>query len=87
MLQIRNLSKITGLDEDIRLHYERVLTDHIRALIFLVSDGAPHPGKGGRAFLMRRLVRETLVSLDLSEFKHLHSFRTCLSRPYSFIKI
>ena len=37
--------------------HERVLADHIRALLFLTADGAPAPGRGGRARLMRKLVR------------------------------
>jgi alanyl-tRNA synthetase len=45
--------------------HERVLVDHIRALLFLVADGAPQPGKGGRARLMRKLVREMLTSQKL----------------------
>jgi alanyl-tRNA synthetase len=65
MFQARRLSKINKLGEGLCLHYERILIDHIRALLFLVSDDAPSPGKGGRAFLMRRLVRELLVSLEL----------------------
>jgi alanyl-tRNA synthetase len=49
---------------------ERVLVDHLRALLFLIADGAPPPGKGGRARLMRILIRELLTSqwlLGISE--------------------
>jgi alanyl-tRNA synthetase len=42
--------------------HERVLVDHIRAILFLTADGAPPPGRGGRARLMRKLVREMLTS-------------------------
>ena len=45
-----------------RARHERVIVDHTRALLFLVADGAPPPGKGGQAYLMRRLVRGTLTS-------------------------
>ncbi|ETR69415.1 MAG: hypothetical protein OMM_03947 [Candidatus Magnetoglobus multicellularis str. Araruama] len=44
---------------------ERVIADHIRAILLLTFDGAPSPGKGGRARLMRKLIRETLTSLKL----------------------
>ncbi|MBN2138141.1 MAG: hypothetical protein JW720_10055 [Sedimentisphaerales bacterium] len=39
----------------------RVIADHIRALLFLTADGAPPPGKGGRARIMRLLVRGILT--------------------------
>ncbi|GAB4503254.1 MAG: hypothetical protein Fur0043_02460 [Anaerolineales bacterium] len=45
--------------------YERQIADHLRALLFLTADGAPPPGKGGRAYLMRRLVRELLTAQRL----------------------
>lgn len=48
-----------------QVKHERVLVDHIRALLFLVADGAPPPGKGGRARLMRKLVRGLLTSQKL----------------------
>lgn len=38
-----------------------IIADHVRALIFLVADGAPVPGKGGRRRLMRKLVRELVT--------------------------
>jgi alanyl-tRNA synthetase len=65
MLQIQQSVTTSNLEEQERVHYERILADHLRALLFLVADGAPPPGKGGRAFLMRRLAREVLVSLAL----------------------
>jgi len=39
-----------------------VIADHIRALLFLAADGAPPPGKGGRARIMRLLIRDILMS-------------------------
>ena len=42
--------------------HERVIADHIRAIMFLTADGAPPPGRGGRARLMRKLLREMLTS-------------------------
>lgn len=44
---------------------ERVIVDHIRALLFLVADGAPPLGRGGRARLMRILVRQTVTHQKL----------------------
>jgi len=65
--QVRCFSKplpvaLKGL-EPTRL--ERTLVDHLRALLFLTADGAPPPGKGGRARLMRILIREFLTSQRL----------------------
>jgi len=65
--QLRCFSKplpvqIDGLDP---LKFERILVDHLRALLFLTADGAPPPGKGGRARLMRILIREMLTSQRL----------------------
>ncbi len=40
---------------------ERIIVDHLRALLFLIADGAPAPGKGGRAGIVRRLIRDTLT--------------------------
>lgn len=65
ILQLRSFSKplpIHNLDIE---KFERILTDHIRALLFLTVDGAPPPGKGGRARLMRILIRELLTSQRL----------------------
>jgi alanyl-tRNA synthetase len=55
---------VPPLVQDGSIH-ERVIVDHIRALLFLTADGAPRPGKGGRARLMRKLIRELLTSMRL----------------------
>jgi alanyl-tRNA synthetase len=44
---------------------ERVLIDHLRALVYLAADGAPPPGKGGRRRLMRILIRRALAQLQV----------------------
>lgn len=38
-----------------------LIADHLRALLFLTFDGAPSPGKGGRARIMRLLIRGILT--------------------------
>lgn len=45
--------------------HERILVDHLRALLFLTADGAPPPGRGGRARLMRKLSRGMMTSQKL----------------------
>jgi alanyl-tRNA synthetase len=53
-----------------------VLVDHVRALLFLTADGAPAPGQGGRARLMRKLVRGLVTGqrlLKISDKKFMPS--------------
>jgi alanyl-tRNA synthetase len=57
--------KVCELDKEEFTTYSRIVVDHVRALVFLVADGAPAPDKGGRAFIMRRLIRETIMSMEL----------------------
>lgn len=73
---VRGFAKAPVLPVADRARHERVLADHIRALLFLVADGAPQPGKGGRAYLMRRLVRDMVTSqrlLNISDPAFVHS--------------
>lgn len=65
ILQLRTFSKPIPLKDLDPRKFEKIFTDHIRALLFLTADGAPPPGKGGRARLMRILVRELLTSQRL----------------------
>jgi alanyl-tRNA synthetase len=38
-----------------------VIADHLKALYFLVADGAPPPGKNGRARIIKLLLRHTIT--------------------------
>lgn len=38
-----------------------VIVDHLRALYYLISDGAPAPNKGGRAGIVRKIIRSILT--------------------------
>lgn len=40
---------------------KQIVTDYVRALLFLVAGGAPPPGKGGRQRIIRMLIRGTLT--------------------------
>jgi alanyl-tRNA synthetase len=60
--QVRASTRSRHLTPADQVKHERVLVDHIRAILFLAADGAPPPGRGGRARLMRKLVREMLTS-------------------------
>ncbi|MCP4603511.1 MAG: hypothetical protein GY847_23835 [Proteobacteria bacterium] len=50
-----------SFDSVARAESQRLIVDHIRALAFLVADNAPSPGKGGRAGIMKKLVRTILT--------------------------
>ncbi len=55
-------------DHHAKLHIQTI-ADHFRALLFLTADGAPPPGKGGRARLMRKLIRGLLSSKKILDIK------------------
>lgn len=42
---------------------ERIVADHLRALFFLVANGAPPPGKNGRERIVKLLIRRIAASL------------------------
>jgi len=47
---------------------ENIVADHLRALVYLVADGAPPAGKNGRQRLVKILIRETLTHAFLIGF-------------------
>jgi alanyl-tRNA synthetase len=55
--------EVMGTDN--REESARVIADHARALLFLTADDAPAPGKGGRARIMRLLVRGIVTRLRI----------------------
>jgi len=51
----------------------KVIADHTRALLFLTADGAPPPDIGGRARIMRKLIRavitqQKILGIDRPDF-------------------
>jgi alanyl-tRNA synthetase len=61
---------------------ERVIADHIRALYYLIADGAPPPGKNGRERIIKLLIRRVLahmyiLGIDSSTF--LSNLLDCVS--------
>jgi alanyl-tRNA synthetase len=66
--EVRSFSEATALTRAELTRQECRLVDHLRALLFLVADGAPAPfKKGARSFLIRKLIRGTLTSIKLLE--------------------
>lgn len=64
-------------------HAMHIIIDHLSAFMHLVADGAPEPGRGGQARIMRKLARgaitqallwdidiNKLLSLLLSKYNH-----------------
>jgi alanyl-tRNA synthetase len=41
-----------------QLHVANIILDHLFAFIKLTEDGAPAPGRGGRKYIMRKLVKK-----------------------------
>lgn len=41
--------------------HERVIADHLKGLYFLIADGAPPPGKDGRARIIKMLIRRVVT--------------------------
>lgn len=65
------LEKIQNISKSIPEHQmaERVIADHIRTSVFLISDGVI-PGNTDRSYILRRLLRRTVRfadSIDLKE--------------------
>jgi len=51
-----------GLEpNDLTERAKQIISDYIRALLFLVTDGAPPPGKGGRQRIVKLLIRGALT--------------------------
>lgn len=55
-----------GLGEEVsRERARHIISDYTRALLFLVADGAPPPGKGGRQRIIKQLIRGLLTQQQL----------------------
>jgi len=51
-----------GLEtNDLTERAKQIISDYVRALLFLVADGAPPPGKGGRQRIVKLLIRGALT--------------------------
>ncbi len=83
---VRYFAEKSVLHKKDQLKHERIIADHIRALFFLVADGAPQPGKGGRSRLMRKLIREMLTSqkiLGINNSEFIKSITDTAFRTYA----
>jgi len=57
---------------------ERVIADYMRALTVLIADGAPPPGKNGRARLIRLLIRGVITRQQILEITSKDFLRTLI---------
>ena len=72
-----------GLPELLVTAGERVIADHLKALYFLVADGAPPPGKNGRERIIKLLIRgvitrQIILGIETSNF--LSTVLDCISQ-------
>lgn len=60
---LRNLLILENQESKETTIRRNTAVDHIRALCFLIPEGAPLPGRNGRARIIRTLIRELLTDL------------------------
>lgn len=65
---------------------ENVIVDHMRALLFLVADGAPPPGKDGRERIIKLLIRGTVTQqliLGVKTEEFFPALINCVAQTFS----
>lgn len=72
-----------GLPEPLVTASERVIADYVKALYFLIADGAPPPGKDGRERIIKLLIRGVItrqIILGIESKVWLTTLIDCLSQ-------
>ncbi len=91
---IKDISKLTGIQYGLSINTDasiRVIADHIRATVFLLSEGLV-PSNEGRGYVLRRVIRRASRHarlLNLHEpclYKLIDSVITVMGRHYPEIK-
>lgn len=68
---------------------ERIIADHLRALLFLAADGAPPPGKDGRQRIIKILIRNVLTHqmiLDIVSPDFIPAVVTAIAQLYPHLR-
>ena len=60
---VRSFIQEKQLSDEFIYENVNIILDHLRAINILVMDGAPPPGRGGRAHIMKGLIRGVLARL------------------------
>lgn len=63
------MEKIGEFTESDNEKAKRIVADHIRTSVFIISDGVL-PGNSGRGYILRRLLRRAIRFADVLGFKH-----------------
>src|SRR3989338_7094191 len=63
------MSKINELTNNENTRAKRIVADHIRTSVLMISDSVV-PGNSGRGYILRRLLRRAIRFSDVLEFKH-----------------
>ena len=80
---IHSSVRTPDLPESLITASEHVIADYLKALYFLVADGAPPPGKNGRERLIKQLIRgvvtrQIILGIETKEF--LPTLIDCISQ-------
>jgi alanyl-tRNA synthetase len=74
-----------SLDESLVTASKQVIADHLKALCFLVSDGAPPPGKDGRERIIKLLIRGVItrqIVLGIESREFLPTVLACIAEAF-----
>jgi len=71
--KIHAFATCKNMDDAFVKECEHVIADHLKALCILLAEGAPEPGRSGRARIMRTLIRKMLtrkmlLGIDADDF-------------------
>jgi len=65
----KNVEEITGINySDDNVRHVRIIVDHIRALVFTMSEGVL-PSNDGRGYVIRRLIRRAMLRAKVAGFE------------------
>ncbi len=80
---VHGFVRAPDLPEPLLTASERVIADYLKALYFLVADGAPPPGKNGRERIIKILIRGVIarqVILGIQSKEFLPTLIDCISQ-------